>query len=599
MYKYIMCIKFFISAFLFLLCCFNLFSEITEEDFNKKGLISWEIDTKVFDRLSELTPHVPRSTLAFEYRSAVIGSMIKNLLKSKQGQYLIQALDYQRQKLIATNHSVSIQVKIEKSLCGLGSRTNFSYDKEKKLFSVIITLVICEHDFKIQTIRRPILIKQNGFFSLHHLELPNYIIVAHELLHALNHMELFISFINNKADKNVEDNLDKIFSGGDKDRKNFDRAKAIQGFLRQKLLLLPDHCILNQECTNFWKNSYSDINIDDSLDEMTTILCSLHEISEGRRIRIGETLFLREHYTTYPNLISWSHNAVQEDTVMMKAQKLLFNSYVDKVLNIFALAPHCVMPSKEPKLTIQESNSLICTQGATSPGVYVYSTRTRVNTQNVILLKQAPSLMYNFLQVTFDGVTLPSGVVSSKKISREEILNHVFSAISISEKEQVDVLSERSFGAFQTRDVHKDGNCAFWAVLIASRDSTVQSDEILNLRKQTADLAAKKGADPWFVEILRSFGQWDAGIQGGVGLEALHYVAKCLGRRIILVENGGGVFSYWDSQANNLALNEILESGIETFLDNVRKEDPGSIFIYHEGNHFQALVRDTPSDERR
>lgn len=108
MYKYIMCIKFFISAFLFLLCCFNLFSEITEEDFNKKGLISWEIDTKVFDRLSELTPHVPRSTLAFEYRSAVIGSMIKNLLKSKQGQYLIQALDYQRQKLIATNHSVSI-----------------------------------------------------------------------------------------------------------------------------------------------------------------------------------------------------------------------------------------------------------------------------------------------------------------------------------------------------------------------------------------------------------------------------------------------------------------------------------------------------------
>ena len=72
-----------------------LFSEIIKEEFLFRKLISWEVDSKIYDQLSERNPRVKRSTLAFEYNQSIIGTIIEGLLKSKQGQFLLQALIYQ------------------------------------------------------------------------------------------------------------------------------------------------------------------------------------------------------------------------------------------------------------------------------------------------------------------------------------------------------------------------------------------------------------------------------------------------------------------------------------------------------------------------
>ena len=181
----------------------------------------------------------------------------------------------------------------------------------------------------------------------------------------------------------------------------------------------------------------------------------------------------------------------------------------------------------------------------------------------------------------------------SYEFSREEILREIFpkpEATSLCSSEEV-----YTFGDYNTSDVPSDGNCAFWALLVASGnlstpDAPGASVAMKDLRNKSADLAATANVDPDFVDLLRTPGRWNAGIHGGVGLEALHYSARHLERRIILIENEGGVFSYWDSGENNLVLHAINRENIGDFLKDEKTKDKDIIFIYHEGNHFQAIV---------
>ena len=172
--------------------------------------------------------------------------------------------------------------------------------------------------------------------------------------------------------------------------------------------------------------------------------------------------------------------------------------------------------------------------------------------------------------------------------SLEEILSEVFPQL------KPFIMSPRkiSFDSFDVLDVPSDGNCAFWAVLMASgKLSSFDAPRASDLRSEVADLAATANVDPDFVNLLRTPGRWNAGIHGGVGLEALHYVARYLGRQIILIENEGGVFSYWNSRENNLVLHAIKRENIGNFLKDEKTKEEDIIFIYHEGNHFQAIVK--------
>lgn len=74
-------LKTFISCCFLSFGCCNLFSEITKEEFLFGKLISWEVDSKIYDQLSEKNPQVKRSTLAFEYNQSIVGTIIERLLK--------------------------------------------------------------------------------------------------------------------------------------------------------------------------------------------------------------------------------------------------------------------------------------------------------------------------------------------------------------------------------------------------------------------------------------------------------------------------------------------------------------------------------------
>lgn len=559
-------------------------------------LISWEVDSKIYDQLSEKNPQVKRSTLAFEYNQSIVGTIIERLLKSKQGQFLLQALIYQRTCLEKAGIQFSIHVKIGTS--EEGSNTVFLYDDTTKSLSVTITLATCEHNLLIQTIRRPILVKQNDFYRLHQLEIPDFIILAHELLHALNHAELFAS-----QETQLRTLYQRTFS---KPVWNIIfRRNAIQKFLCKKLLLCNEHFILKSPYKDFWENPYpysgEEENLGDALDEMTTILCSFHAINEVQRVRIGETLFLREYYPNYESLISWSHYFVEDHDPFKENDILLFPKYVDSVLNTFALMPQNISESKKMKLQLASSQKMVHTKELIPGFIYGYTVKKQKNRETNLLIPGAHQ-KYNFIEEQFSVSDLSpvgraikglrTGSKISYEFSREEILSEVFPKT----EPFIMLPRETSFDSFDVLDVPSDGNCAFWAVLIASgsvtsSDAPGASAAMEDLRSKAADLAATANVDPDFVDLLRTPGRWNAGIHGGVGLEALHYSARHLERRIILIENEGGVFSYWDSGENNLVLHAIEAENIGKFLKDVKRNDKKAIFIYHEGNHFQAIVK--------
>ncbi len=579
-----MYLKTFISCWLLSFGYFNLFSEITREELLYKKLISWEVDSKIYDQLSERN-------------QSIVDTIIERLLKSKQGQFLLQALIYQRTCLEKAGLQFSIHVRIGTS--EEGSNTVFLYDDTTKTLSVTITLATCEHKLLIQTIRRPILVKQNDFYRLYQLEIPDFIILAHELLHALNHAELFAS-----QETQLKTLYQRTFSKPDGNL--IFRRNAIQKFLCKKLLLTEEHFILKSPYKDFWENPYpysgEGENLGDALDEMTTILCSFHAINEVQRVRIGETLLLREYYPNYENLISWSHYIVEEHDPFRKNDILLFPKYVDRVLNTFALVPQNISESEKMKLQLVSSPKMMHTEELIPGFIYGYTIKKRENMETNLLIP-SNSLKYNFIEEQFSvsdislvgraimGLRTDSRI--SYEFSREEILREVFP------KAETFIMLPRkiNFDSFGTLDVPSDGNCAFWAILIASGilssppDAPGASDAMKDLRSKVADLAATANVDPDFVSLLRTPGRWNAGIHGGVGLEALHYIARHLGQQIILIENEGGIFSYWDSRENNLVLHAIEQENIGVFLETEKAKDKDIIFIYHESNHFQAIVK--------
>ena len=290
---------------LFLTLCSALFSEITKEQILEKEWFSLEAN------------------------EGVKNDLIGKLLALEQGQLLFQALIYQQECLNNKGIHFSIHIVIQPSG---NNETNFIYNEEDDEFSAKIILK-SSLEGKILTMHRPILIKQNDFYRLYQLEIPDFIILAHELLHALNHAELFasneIELIN--AHKKISSLINSDTSIDIVPRRN-----AIQEFLRKKLLLPSNHTILQSPYKEFWENYYATEtnknDLGDSLDEMTTILCSYHEIASQKRVRIGETLLLREYYKRYEiykNLISWSHFCVENNMLFKDNNYLLNSTYVN------------------------------------------------------------------------------------------------------------------------------------------------------------------------------------------------------------------------------------------------------------------------------
>lgn len=127
---------------------------------------------------------------------------------------------------------------------------------------------------------RPCLIKlvdsddpDNWHYHLREQKLPFFVTLAHEFLHVLNQLECIEWLIEKNED--------------------FSSPKSkIQDFLFQKMNLRNNTDILKKQYKKLWEND----DFDDSLDEMTVILGSKHEIEDNIFKSIGESTFLREYY---------------------------------------------------------------------------------------------------------------------------------------------------------------------------------------------------------------------------------------------------------------------------------------------------------------
>ena len=267
--------------------------------------------------------------------------------------------------------------------------------------------------------------------------------------------------------------------------------------------------------------------------------------------------------------------------------------------------PKAIQNTVEKKMPLQLANSQRLQAISTLEKGYIYVQNKKVNyKEEISLLIYIKDENYDFVDELF---TLPKESYLTKSViefrenksnrlefSREDILREIFKE----EPKKDYIFHPLSFGNYQTVNVSPDGNCAFWAVLQARdpKDSFEhlngsQSGVMQTLRQNAANLAQGAQADSYFVEMLRTPNQWNAGIHGGIGLEALHFIAIALGRRIVLIENDGGNFSYWDSNENNLVLQNIPENAIDNFLADESNKSNTPLFIYHEGNHFQAIIK--------
>lgn len=513
-----------------------------------------------FMRLSTLFAETIKEMVWFHSQDAV--GLVDQLLECEQGKLLSQALIHQHNYLVKKGYKLSIHVELQSSK---NSETNFIYNEKEKELKVTITLK-CNDEKRIETLDRPILVKEGNFYRLSCIKIPGFIILAHELLHALNHSELLLY----GDTETITKYLDAL-----KNSKISNRSDAIQYFLKEKLALLNNTIFLDTKYCKLWQNYENK----DSLDEMTTILCSFHYIGKGKCARIGETLFLREYYGK--NIISWTHYTAQaiKDVGIFNAN-IIDPIYVQSVLLHFCLSPEIVFP-KDEQVTFRKifNGRIKCTIPDSNFSDRNFLTESFVLEANTQVVQK---------------VTKEIGSEKEKILnySREEILREVFPKL----KPFIMLPREISFDSFDVLDVPSDGNCTFWAVLIASgsvtsSDAPGASAAMEDLRNKSADLAVAANVDPDFVNLLRTPGQWNAGIHGGVGLEALHYIARHLGCRIILIEKEGDDFSYWNSGENNLVLYAIEARNIGKFLKDVKRNDKKAIFIYHEGNHFQAIVK--------
>ncbi len=341
-----------------------------------------------------------------------------NLLDCPQGQFLLQALFYQHKCLAEKENPINFKINIELKEAEEGSNTNFLYEDVDKNFLVKIELATCESNRQIQTLKRPILIQHNDLYRLYKLEVPAYIILAHELLHVLNHAELFSS---NKED--LIDEYKKTF----KEQQITFRRNAIQKFLCRKLGLKENNLILEDAYKTFWENPYDNDEKDlkdlgDSLDEMTTILCSDHEIEQGKQEKIGETLFLREYYTDekYKDLISWSHYDVSERMIFDKNKVLLDSVYVKEVLGKFSLTPKII--KLEEKMELKLINTQQMSKIDSLKQNYIYGMFKKPNAE-ISLVIPSNSAGYEFVDEKF--VLLENSDVYNAIIKFRESMSNV------------------------------------------------------------------------------------------------------------------------------------------------------------------------------
>jgi len=312
---------------------------------------------------------------------------------------------------------------------------------------------------------------------------------------------------------------------------------------------------------------------------MTVILSNCRNISDSENIPIGETTFLREYYENN-KIVSWTHYGAHDYNFLRDGLNTSLDSaYVEFVLNKFGLDP-----SELSDITLKDEMSAITLfEGKrTDRGLdsYVEQALNKTVNRAIIRLKRRNSTIFQFTLYP-DIKLLP--MVSSTKTTL-------------------------SIKGYSIIDVPADGNCAFTAVKVAQGDEKFkdkivekltpnQSKAITDLRNATANKITDR---PEFTYMLRQLGFWNNGVDGAVGIEVLSFVAQVIGQPILVItQEPNDNYRYWISgtaeipRDGNLAFHDVKKENLEMFLNTY----PDTIKLFHNGIHFQAIIKKTSLPE--
>ncbi|MFQ6723528.1 MAG: hypothetical protein ACLRFH_03955 [Opitutales bacterium] len=457
-----------------------------------------------------------------------------------------------------------------------------------------------EEILKKDMIYRPCLIKLNGFYHLSEQELLFFITLAHEFLHVLNQLERIQKI---KTEKQKEyDELTKSSLAENQLYDTLNQKLTIQNFLKNKLNLSETDLCLKEEYKKLWQNGTND----DSLDEMTVILSSNRQTEKGI-VNIGETTFLREYFKN-DKIISWSHFSAHSSKFWKDVIILLEKNYIEAMQKTFSVIENVedFTISEE----IETKQQIILNIGF---GLEQFSNFFNFLREEALNIRENCVIKIN-LDINLKATGFKKqpeywqfAVYPQLKKKNIKILP-LFSKLKFDDFPK---FAQVNFNLldYEVVDVPADGNCAFTSVKVAQGDkeftgekqpiqnlSKSQQEIIKKLRNDTANEMAKKVTDcPNFIAMLRQLGFWNNGIEGGVGIEVLSFVAQIIEQPIlVLTQEPNGNYRYWISgtmenqRDGDLTFYKIINyKNVEQFLN----AKSNAIKLFHNGIHFQAIVK--------
>ncbi len=394
-------------------------------------------------------------------------------------------------------------------------------------------------------------------------------------MHALNQLEFF---------ETIKSNLDFIDL--------LHQENSLQIFLMNKIDITSENLILNSKY-NLWGNPGKN----DSLDEMTVILNSKRKINQINTAFIGETTFLQEYYEN-SEIISWSHFEAHNSKYWKQSAPLLEEDYVEEVLSFFSNLNPCNISYTETKIKEQFITNIRPLFSKMDLFFY-FLTKESINNKSFLtkinIEVKFEAFGYNKPREYWQFIVYPDIedkkiLQKYKQIDKSSTINRILFPLT----------------GYTIVDVPEDGNCAFTAVKVAQGDEKFRNitdqnltNEQLNaikiLREQTAKEMGNVVKDrPEFIQMLCQPGFWNSGIDGAVGIEVLSFVALVIGQPILVVtQEPDGKYRYWSSRTvenprnGNLTFYDIHERNLEKLLN----ENPNAIKLFHNGIHFQAIVK--------
>lgn len=509
---------------------------------------------------------------------------IENQLSLQSGQKLWKAfLFFDETNKARTENAFSFVFN-----CIEGTELGFSLNNYNTSAHRFVLDII--HCTKNESVYRPFLIKLNDEYHFGgQIEVPFFIGLAHELFHALNSLEMIDFVIKN-------DLCGDFFTTGCMETLN--DVISIQEFLKVNLGIDNDDKILQEEYKKWWTGNGL---IDDSLDEMTVILGKNRKISDNEEVNVGEVHMLREFHSD-TTIIPWSHYAAQNAYFWKNGDILLEKDYVISVQKYFPCVErfideiHFKFPSDIKYQTvyrisigIRELSKLfdfICEESSRIQGAYAMI---------IDIVIDYKSCQRASKREFWKFVVYPPFCIQNK--NKNKPINIIPKFYQL-EKHPAAIIDDPWLQGYEIIDVPEDGNCAFSAVIVDA-----SSYNVAGLRKDTAEkmesLSGEQRPTKEFIYIIKRNGCWNSGIDGGVGIEVLSFVADVIKRPIlVLTKDNNGKLCYWISgttkcpRDGNLTMYPITSSAAATKILN---EHYCAVKIFHNGVHFKAIMRQEPS----